>query len=812
MRLLSLQLSNIRSYPKLSLEFPKGIVLFQGDIGSGKSTILMAIEFALFGLGSLKADTLLTRGTTRGEVSLTFEVDGISYEIGRTLTKKQNASAQSSKDSYLIADGMKEPLTVSELKPRVLEILKFHESPNVRSTSRVFRYAVYTPQEEIKSILYGRERENTIRLAFGMEDYKTATDNAKNVIREIRDKMTQIGDQTVRLETLQSRLDHTRAQMISSEAELKQLELQKQQLDRQRVTADSELDAAREKMDAYTSLRAEHTHVRQQISDKERSIIAYQKTISDNKNRLVSLQDDLDRNPDAPPPTTKSSNQIQQTILLLQEKSSQIKKQALLEENGNQDIQRHKNLLNKKSIEDIHNEMLQFQRSLSLNQADIETIRGRLANARTSRGEHVGTIKSLRIALSRAQNLKDRCEYCNNILDPAYVEKLTIERNTNLHKARAGLDEVDADIRTLETNRVRIQTSIENTQRQIESARYNEKIAKDSQRIARDVSDAVRRRVQAQADYDAIPYMESGFSMISGETPEVYLNRLKTALDNHTMMRNRRASLQDQIHMIHENVEQNQARYDSDMGDINQKEERLAEINSEMASYGDVSGILRECESRLVNLDRDIGDIRIRVARYKTELDGLNQQETGLISDIKTVHDDMERYKKYGDHMEWLQKFFIPSLEGIETRALNLLRHEFNEFYQEWYTMLVDDPTKSSRIDERFGPVVEQGRYEQDVDSLSGGEKTGVALAFRLALNSTMRQQAALPDTNIIILDEPTDGFSRDQMQKVSDILRSIDSNQIIMVSHERELEDYAEHRFRVTKTEGVSTVERITF
>ena len=99
---------------------------------------------------------------------------------------------------------------------------------------------------------------------------------------------------------------------------------------------------------------------------------------------------------------------------------------------------------------------------------------------------------------------------------------------------------------------------------------------------------------------------------------------------------------------------------------------------------------------------------------------------------------------------------------------------------------------------------MEQDGYEQDVDSLSGGEKTGVALAFRLALNSTMREQAALPGTNIIILDEPTDGFSRDQMQKVSDILKSIDSNQIIMVSHERELEDYAEHRFRVTKTDGV--------
>jgi recombinational DNA repair ATPase RecF len=34
-----------------SIEIPSGRILFQGDIGCGKSTILSAIEFSLFGLG-----------------------------------------------------------------------------------------------------------------------------------------------------------------------------------------------------------------------------------------------------------------------------------------------------------------------------------------------------------------------------------------------------------------------------------------------------------------------------------------------------------------------------------------------------------------------------------------------------------------------------------------------------------------------------------------------------------------------------------------------------------------------------------------
>ena len=54
MILNSIMIENIRSYNEEVIDFPRGITLFEGDIGSGKSTILMGIEFALFGLGSQK--------------------------------------------------------------------------------------------------------------------------------------------------------------------------------------------------------------------------------------------------------------------------------------------------------------------------------------------------------------------------------------------------------------------------------------------------------------------------------------------------------------------------------------------------------------------------------------------------------------------------------------------------------------------------------------------------------------------------------------------------------------------------------------
>ena len=77
MLIKNIKLKNIRSYIDEEIDFDKGITLLSGDIGSGKSTILLAIDFALFGLrkGYLSGSALLRNGENNGSVALTFEID-----------------------------------------------------------------------------------------------------------------------------------------------------------------------------------------------------------------------------------------------------------------------------------------------------------------------------------------------------------------------------------------------------------------------------------------------------------------------------------------------------------------------------------------------------------------------------------------------------------------------------------------------------------------------------------------------------------------------------------------------------------------
>jgi AAA domain len=95
--------SDIRSYKEQTrIEIPPGRTLFQGDIGCGKSTILSAIEFALFGLGDIDGGYLLRSGEKKGSVSLEFEVKGKSYQIHRSLLRRERNVVQ---DKCCIVDG-----------------------------------------------------------------------------------------------------------------------------------------------------------------------------------------------------------------------------------------------------------------------------------------------------------------------------------------------------------------------------------------------------------------------------------------------------------------------------------------------------------------------------------------------------------------------------------------------------------------------------------------------------------------------------------------------------------------------------------
>jgi exonuclease SbcC len=134
--------------------------------------------------------------------------------------------------------------------------------------------------------------------------------------------------------------------------------------------------------------------------------------------------------------------------------------------------------------------------------------------------------------------------------------------------------------------------------------------------------------------------------------------------------------------------------------------------------------------------------------------------------------------------------------------------HEFNELFQRWFDMLIEDESLNVRLDDSFNPVVSQNGYEISVQNLSGGERTSAALAYRLALNKVVNDlMSGIKTRDLIILDEPTDGFSNEQLDRVREVLEQIGVKQVIIVSHESKIESFVDNVIRINKNEHVSGI-----
>ena len=180
MKIEIVQLENIRSHVKSTVPFAKGFNCLVGGLGCGKSSILYAIDFALFGdpIGR-SYDYLLREGADAAKVTVQFIQNGESYKISRGLKKRGKGIGQNFDELKLFENENLIASTNSEAVSEQLKALTGLEK-------ELFREIVWVRQEHLKELLDARPRERQTRLdeLFGLSDYETAWSNLAGYQRE----------------------------------------------------------------------------------------------------------------------------------------------------------------------------------------------------------------------------------------------------------------------------------------------------------------------------------------------------------------------------------------------------------------------------------------------------------------------------------------------------------------------------------------------------------------------------------------------------------------------------------------------------
>ncbi len=851
-----IEITNIRSYKeKTIIELPMGRILFQGDIGSGKSTILSAIEFALFGLGDIDANHLLRIGESKGSVLLEFESGGKIYNVFRSLLRSGNKIFQ--EEGFLYDNGVKNSYSVGELKSKILNIIGINERSQTKTTSTIYRFAIYTPQEMMKNVLTSNNerRVEILRRAFGLEEYSIAKKNAEKFsswIRTItkikRSMLNDLGNYKKELqniqnitESLKDEVDYTKDSIVSLNDKI-QYTLKKMLDIRQKreriIQAESSILHLQSTLDKNLKLKEDTNLELNKINNELHDIYQSEKIVAD----LSPKYQDYMQKRDALVNVTEKATQYDKLLLekvklessITSEREmfrSNIKTLDLELEELALDLQRiegeTENLYYLREEETLLikniNDSTDFQTELDYVSDNLSKIRSEMISINNEISKQKSELDSV---LHLRQNAV--CPYCKQKLNEQHILEMETKflQSKDFLKNKLSKFEKDLEINQIKKNEFlngikQLETKkLELQKIQIKIARLNV-VLNNKDQIKSKIIEKAKNKKLIETKLQGGYYVEKikELDELDDKLNKIYSYKESydslSKIVNDYQKTNLDSTFVEHSNLIkskHRKIEEKKTREKS-LLDLDEEvlviSKKLAEMKTIFQDRQEVENNLNSLDSDKELLENELMKMKENLAMRKTEHDNNLMQIESLNKKIGELEERVDKIIFTDQIGIWLNQHFIPSLEQIESQVLISVKEEFNRLFQKWFYLLIEVGDIDVEIDEFFTPIVNQSGYHLEVNSLSGGEKSSIALAYRLALNEIIRRMIMIED-NLLILDEPTDGFSKEQLVQIKYVLEELSASQVIVVSHEKELEGFVETIYRVVKESEKSQVELI--
>lgn len=283
----SVELGNFISHSETKIDLEEGVTVFVGNNGAGKSSIIDAITFALFGEHTRKSNkSLIRRGASQAYAKVNFTLNGKQYLAERKIDSKGTLGAQ----LFEIRNGESMPIASGERK-------QFGESMTGEIESRIgldftkLKVASIVQQGELNAIIKAKPKEfkELLNAIIGIDKLDVAAGQLKIVQKNFR-------------QTIQQRLgyDDTHIEILNKEItalgdEIKSAEPQRKQLQEKRETAESALEQIKQKIEIESPKEAILAQIEQRKGELTKyakdAILLIQRNIAEKERRISACQE-----------------------------------------------------------------------------------------------------------------------------------------------------------------------------------------------------------------------------------------------------------------------------------------------------------------------------------------------------------------------------------------------------------------------------------------------------------------------------------------------------------------------------------------
>lgn len=746
--LKSIELKNIRAHEYFLFEPAlEGITAISGDNGAGKSTVVDAFAWSLYGTrpSGVKNRNLIKDGVDPKDKTVSVRaiiiIGGIEYAIERKII---NAQGTVECNVWGKQPGKKEFTQVAG--PSVSHVEKFIKN-ELGMNEKGFLTSVFIQQKQVDQIVSAtpKERGVVIEELTGISSITQAISKTNENTRALEKAISifQVGN----IEEVEEKL--SKQEQICKEIE------EKQRLAIEKFNEVKEVyKSSKEDLDIQQIKVNKRIKLEQTIENLKGQVDFLKKQAEDDLNYIIEFK-----------------NKYGTTVYVDTNKSKKI-----VEEKRNESY----------SIKSKVNNIKAELNKISEDIKKCIILKGDFENGKEASKELKALEKKLKSTTEFLEKLKDKksmlaselkhseashehingedknCPVCkSNIKDPEELKK-QIEKEIADYKKEQ--KENDTNTKQLTSEIKDLEESIKNANISIEANKEESRLIKTQEELNKKLQDLHNESDLVDTDLKVLEIEYDKALRIEAD---------KRALD----------SAKERSLTVNTKIDDSQDK-------IKEAEEAIVKLDA--LTDRSLNALIKRTDETQERLTKMSIAGKELMGRKKLELERLEDNKKSL----KQVQDAMKRYNEIADQIEistsastMLSAFKSDRIE----HAIPTLEFYASDFLSKFTG---GDFTKLS-IDEKFNTFVTTSKGNvRPVAQLSGGELSSAAIALRLGISMLLNSS----ENNVLILDEVLVSMDEDRSRQIMETIGSMTSSQIIFIAHNSDINSIADKTVLVSK------------
>lgn len=738
--LTSIELYNWKTHKSTKLNFSKGTNILIGQMGSGKSSVMDAISFALFGnFPSIQHRrtnvSYLIRSKPKQEdtarVKLYFEINDHSYEVERVISQKSPSTATIKRDGVYLQS---QPQRVTE---EIVKLLKMDYD--------LFSRAVYSQQNGLEYFLNLRsaDRKREIDNLLGLDKFSEAKENVtslanriKDMVKEDSNAVTEFDESKImgQLEVLENEISKYKEAEASAEKKLSETKAKL-------ISAETKLNSAKEQLNKKNKLLQEI----RELKGKNETFTAEIKKIDAKGTRESSkISEQLLSEKKLADSAAKEAKDSKEKA---EESGKRLTKYDTQLQITRKDHERMNILL--KELEKLDKK--ETEKALQIAKDSKEKAEADLARYSAEKKEGEKNLKEL-------ESHFGKCPVCEKELEESLRKRLIEERKNKLKE----LQELAAESEKLF----------------IKSKKEYELLNNSKERIAQ-----IENRMKEYAGIeDKIKELEK----LSSDEHDSD-TKLKA---EHEAKEKTAQELKEKMTKLHAELElsQTRERYSKELNGIAmsilEKEKAMNAIDVSEEAIDSLHKEVVTLSSDASSTDSEL-KLNKRYIADKMQQKKEKEDQSAMINRIKV---EISKKKKVSENLEKFNDAITEAQTQLRNRLVESINMVMGDIWPELYPYKDYSDIMLDAVEDDYilkvNTMIRDKMSWEDVELIaSGGERSTACLAMRIAFSLVLA-----PNIKWLILDEPTHNLDQQAVHKMVDIFgetlpKIID--QVFIITHE---------------------------